>query len=504
MLTGTDEHGMKIQKAAQKANMDTKMFCDMNMKQFEQLAQKADIGYDHFIRTTDTDHKAAVEHVWRELSHRGYIYESKHEGWYSVSDEAFYPQSAIHLIRDPATGRKMMVSMETGKEVEWTEEINYHFKLSKFRDRLLKHFEENPNFIVPVSRMKNVIKDVTDGLQDLSISRPVQRLNWGVRVPSDDTQTVYVWLDALINYLTKAGYPFGPGTNTESIWPPDCQVIGKDIVRFHCIYWPAFLMALNLPLPQQILTHAHWTMNREKMSKSTGNVVNPFFAIDRFDVDTMRFYMAHDGGITDDSDYENAYIIDRYKKALQGGLGNLVSRVTRGKRWSVSSSVKRAEFEYAQVKPLFDWEHRTTIVNTPRVAAQQMEDLNPRGAVHTVMELIYQVSLAHKRLDKGLILHRPTDICIILACGTWSRMKTKEFKQMSTGSSTCVLSPFESLQFCCSLLCLRKWNGVSTCLAWIRAKGRSSTPNLVQISLMECLWSSWAKPDPKARYSLHS
>lgn len=418
MLTGTDEHGMKIQKAAQKAGLDVKLFCDKHMRQFEQLSHKADISYDHFIRTTDRAHKAAVEHFWQELNHRGYIYESKHEGWYSVSDETFFPQSSVHLVLDPSTGRKHMASMETGREVEWTSEINYHFRLSEFKDRLLKHYKENPDFIIPASRQNFIIKEVESGLQDLSVSRPATRLQWGIPVPNDESQTIYVWLDALINYLTYAGYPFAPGSEKDSVWPPNCQVIGKDIIKFHCIYWPAFLMALDIPLPKQFLTHAFWTMNREKMSKSVGNVVNPFFAIDRFDTDTMRYYMASDGGIVDDADYDNLYIVDRYKKGLQGGLGNLVSRIIRGKKWDIRESVQHAERSDrhqsiqngAESNSTEDQEAaklsttpaktgsrrerallRAQMESAPKLAAQHMEELNPRAALHSLMDLIYSV-----------------------------------------------------------------------------------------------------------------
>lgn len=166
------------------------------------------------------------------LRERGYIYTSKHEGWYSVSDETFYPPSTVHLIVDPPTGRKMMVSMETGTEVQWTSEENYHFRLSAFRDQLLEFYERNPGWIIPASRMKEVVHSVSGGLEDLSISRPTERLSWGIRVPDDESQTIYVWLDALVNYITKAGYPFPPGEEHAEGWPADCQVIGKDIVRY--------------------------------------------------------------------------------------------------------------------------------------------------------------------------------------------------------------------------------------------------------------------------------
>lgn len=397
MLTGTDEHGMKIQKAAQKAKTDTKVFCDQTVKQFDHLARKANISYDRFIRTTDPDHIAAVEHFWRELNHRGYIYESKHEGWYSISDETFFPQTAVQLIRDPATGRKMMTSIETGREVEWTSETNYHFRLSAFRHQLLEHYKQNPKFIVPTTRMNHVIQEVKTGLEDLSISRPADRLTWGIRVPNDDSQTIYVWLDALINYLTQAGYPFADGEGKGTEWPPNVQVIGKDITKFHCIYWPAFLMALNLPLPKQILTHAHWTMNRAKMSKSAGNVVNPFFAIDRFEVDTMRFYMAHDGGIADDSDYENAFIIERYKKSLQGAIGNLATRIMRGKRWSVQECIQFGGRQNLASERLGK-EHRTRLVKLQAQVQYLFKSLDPRGALHTIMSVLHEVSPSERYL----------------------------------------------------------------------------------------------------------
>lgn len=211
--------------------MDTQAFCDMNCRTFEALAKAANIDNDHFIRTTDPAHRDAVQYFWEMLQHRGYIYTSKHEGWYSVSDETFYPQTQVQNSLDPSTGRKRMVSIETGKEVEWSSETNYHFRLSAFKDRLLDLYKREDPFITPTSYTAAVINGVESGLQDLSISRPVERLTWGIRVPGDDTQTIYVWLDALVNYLTKAGYPFPPGKDNTSVWPADLHVVGKDIVR---------------------------------------------------------------------------------------------------------------------------------------------------------------------------------------------------------------------------------------------------------------------------------
>ncbi|KAI9739760.1 MAG: methionyl-tRNA synthetase [Cirrosporium novae-zelandiae] len=389
LITGTDEHGMKIQRAASDAGIDTKAFCDTTCKDFKILADRAGIEYNRFIRTTDADHKEAVEFFWRMLNKRGYIYESKHEGWYSISDETFYPESAVQLTQDPPTGRKMMTSRESGKEVEWTSEVNYHFRLSAFKDRLLEYYRNNPGFITPKTRMNEVIQSVNENLEDLSISRPIGRLTWGVRVPDDDSQTIYVWLDALINYLTAAGYPFTPGEENKFGWPANCQVIGKDITRFHCVYWPAFLMALDLPLPHQVLTHAHWTLDHKKMSKSIGNVVNPFFALDRFGQDIMRYYLAHDGGIVDDADYENSYIVEKYKKGLQNGLGNLTSRILRGKGWDVRRAVK----SMASIDPSafngFSETQRTLLQELPEKVKEKLDALDVGGALKEIMEMIY-------------------------------------------------------------------------------------------------------------------
>ncbi|KAL8734107.1 MAG: hypothetical protein Q9181_003296 [Wetmoreana brouardii] len=384
LCTGTDEHGMKIQRAAQKAGQEVRAFCNENYKSFEVLANRADIQYDHFIRTSDPDHRFAVQHFWLMLKERGYIYASKHEGWYSVSDETFYPASAVHLALDPRTGRKFTASQETGKEVEWTSETNYHFRLSALRDRLLQFYAENPNFVEPSTRMQDVVQQVTAGLSDLSVSRPVDRLSWGIPVPDDTSQTIYVWLDALINYLTKANYPFQvPGQEHAAGWPADVHVIGKDIVRFHCIYWPAFLLALDLPLPKRILTHAHWTLGREKMSKSTGNVVNPFFALERFGTDVMRYYLVRDGGIRDDSDYGNEYIIQRYR-GLQGTLGNLVSRVVRGKEWNVRRAVESGHIDTDDESK----QHAASLMTLPSVVEYWMGKMQPGTAMKEVLKVL--------------------------------------------------------------------------------------------------------------------
>ena len=282
----------------------------------------------------------------------------------------------------------MQASSETGKEVEWTSEDNYHFRLSAFQEKLEKYYSKSGDIIVPWTRQNNVQNEIRNGLQDLSISRPSERLSWGIPVPDDETQTIYVWLDALINYLTKANYPLQiPGQESAAGWPADCHVIGKDIVRFHCIYWPAFLMALDLPLPKQIFTHAHWTLGNQKMSKSTGMVVDPFFALNRFGNDCMRYYLAHDGGTTDDSKYDNSTIITRYKKGLQGGLGNLVSRLTRGKGWDVRRAVKNSDKSIGQL----DEKLSSDLSRLQYELFWCMKQPAPRDGLHKIMDVIYHV-----------------------------------------------------------------------------------------------------------------
>ncbi|KAF1998095.1 methionyl-tRNA synthetase-like protein [Amniculicola lignicola CBS 123094] len=386
-LTGTDEHGLKVQRAAAKAGVDPKSFCDKGAAIFKELAKKAEISNDYFIRTTDKDHSDAVQYAWFMLQEKGLIYASKHEGWYSVTDEAFYPRSGVQLYLDPPTGRKMMTSIETGGEVEWSSELNYHFRLSAFREPLLQFYKDNPTWISPEHRMNDVVQAVKGGLEDLSVSRPTERLSWGIRVPGDETQTIYVWLDALLNYTTKVGYPWQPGDEHLGGWPADCHVIGKDIVRFHCIYWPAFLMALGLPLPKKILSHGHWTLGGSKMSKSTGKVVDPFHAIDRFGPDVMRFFLAYDAALPGDSSYDNARIITRYNDILYGKLGNLVSRVTRSQRWNVRGAVQRVGN-----LPAEEWADSRFYNNSlDSVAAKveaAFEECDPRKALHIIVDLV--------------------------------------------------------------------------------------------------------------------
>lgn len=308
--------------------------------------------------------------------------------------------------------------------MEWTSEINYHFRLSAFQERLEKYYSNSGDVILPWKRQNAVQNEIRNGLQDLSVSRPSERLSWGVPVPDDETQTIYVWLDALISYLTKAKYPFQiPGQENSAGWPADCHVIGKDIVRFHCIYWPAFLMALDLPLPKQILTHAHWTLGNKKMSKSTGMVVNPFFAIDRFGVDCMRYYLAHDGGTMDDSSYDNMFIIKRHKTNLKSHLGNLASRLMRSKGWDVRRAVKNSDKFIGQL----DKDLSSEVTKIQYQFFWCMKQPAPRDGLRKVMAIIYQVRAKVPRRVYRLTpcCCRPINTCNKVCRGISSSLSSK-------------------------------------------------------------------------------
>ncbi|KAI0977499.1 tRNA synthetases class I (M)-domain-containing protein [Xylaria arbuscula] len=389
LSTGTDEHGMKVQRAAELQDLLPKALCDANAETFKDLAKKANIAADRFIRTTDPDHRDAVEYFWARLRDTGYIYENKHEGWYCVSDETFYPDNMVEKRVSPLTGKSFIASVETGNAVEWTEERNYHFRLTAFRDRLLQFYRDNPTWVVPAARFVGVIDWVENNLEDLSVSRPSSRLAWGIPVPDDPSQTIYVWLDALVNYITTTGYPYWqPGSERTGAWPADVHVVGKDIVRFHCIYWPAFLMALDLPLPKQVLSHGHWLMSNQKMSKSIGNVVNPFFALDRWGVDTMRYFLIYSGHVSSDAEYDNAFIVERYKKGLQGALGNMVNRITRPKNWSVRQAVENG----LKAKSPEEKKFKVLLEQIVQKADEHMKALNPSRALKEIMEVVFETN----------------------------------------------------------------------------------------------------------------
>lgn len=381
--TGTDEHGLKIQTAAEKQGKDPKAFVDDLAVVFKGLASDSGISYDRFIRTTDEDHVNTVKHFWEILEKDGLIYEGEHEGWYAMSDETFYPASQI---KQEADGK--WVSIETGSEVKLTSEKNYFFKLGSFRDRIIDHMEKNPNWIIPHQKHQELLNELKSApLNDLSVSRPSSRLSWGIPVPSDDSQRIYVWIDALVNYLTSAGYP-----NKEYMtkWPAT-HLIGKDIIRFHCVYWPALLMAAGVPLPEQVVVHGHWLCEGSKMSKSKGNVVDPLKTMDVYGRDSLRFFLCENSVLNGDNNFSEESL-SRSRDLLVDKYSNLVMRVC-GKKFNLARA--QQNFETLKSIKLEDEALQTqyTTLQTEIDALyskmdQKMTQFNTSGAISDFWRLI--------------------------------------------------------------------------------------------------------------------
>lgn len=315
-LTGTDEHGQKVEKAARDAGKEPQAFTDQVSQHFRDLAVKMGFSNDAFIRTTEARHKAACQALWNLLAERGEIYLGHYEGWYAVRDEAFYGP-------DELTERDGVKYAPSGAPVEWVREPSYFFRLSKWAEPLLRFYEENPDFILPASRRNEVISFVKSGLGDLSISRTSFR--WGVPVPGDDQHVMYVWLDALTNYITAVGYP---DTKQESwkFWPAEIHFVGKDILRFHAIYWPAFLMAAGIAPPKRVFAHGWWTNEGQKISKSLGNVIDPVALVDEYGLDPIRYFLLREVPFGQDGDFSRTALISRLNGELANGLGNLAQR----------------------------------------------------------------------------------------------------------------------------------------------------------------------------------
>ncbi|KAI5968123.1 MSM1, partial [Candida theae] len=345
-LTGTDEHGLKIQNTAEKLGVEPKELVDKVSNNFKLLASKFNIKYDRFIRTTDTDHVELAQNFWNMMMEKGYIYKGTHSGWYCVSDETFYPESSIEEIEK--NGKKVKVSIESRNEVVYETETNYFFKLSSFQQHLIDYLKQNPQFIKPNHRYKFILNELMSAkLPDLSVSRPSLRLKWGIDVPNDQSQKIYVWFDALLNYLTATGFPRGFAkdgsryvTLENSPWPAT-HIIGKDIIRFHCIYWPIFLMAANIEPPKQVVVHSHWLCEGFKMSKSLGNVVEPIELSEYYGVDPVRFFLTENSNIDDDCKFSEA-LLQRSRDALVGKYCNLLSRIG-GKSFDIAQSVRQAK-----------------------------------------------------------------------------------------------------------------------------------------------------------------
>ena len=319
-LTGTDEHGLKIQRAAEKKGLDTLKFCDEISKTFKDLSKILNLTNTDFIRTTEERHKFSVQHLWKELEKNNEIYLSKYSGWYSVSDEAFYTEEEI----EEYEGKKIAISSKS--PVEWVDEESFFFRLSKWEKALLEHYEKNPDFISPKSRKNEVISFVKNGLKDLSVSR--KTFSWGIQVPNNKDHIIYVWLDALTNYLSALNYPKLNDPLYKNFWPASIHLIGKDILRFHAVYWPAFLLAANIPLPKKVYGHGWILAGEEKMSKSKGNILDPIEIINQYGLDPLRYYLIKEVSFGNDGNISQDRLEDCINSDLANNFGNLCQRVS--------------------------------------------------------------------------------------------------------------------------------------------------------------------------------
>ncbi len=318
-LTGTDEHGQKVEKSADAAGVAPQALADANSANFRDLAAALGCSNDDFIRTTEPRHVAACQDLWRVLVEKGEISLGAYEGWYSVRDEAFYGEDELTVGPDGAK------RAPTGAPVEWVKEPSYFFHLSRWQDRLLAWYEANPDCIAPTSRRNEVMSFVKGGLQDLSVSRT--SFSWGIPVPGDSAHVMYVWLDALTNYITAAGYPDTQGGAFTRWWPADLHMVGKDIVRFHAVYWPAFLMAAGLEPPKRVFAHGWWTNEGQKISKSLGNVIDPLMLIEKYGLDQVRYFLLREVPFGNDGDFSHRAMVNRMNGELANDYGNLAQRV---------------------------------------------------------------------------------------------------------------------------------------------------------------------------------
>ena len=318
-LTGTDEHGQKIQKEAKKNNKEPKIFCDELSETFRSLTKILNLSNNDFIRTTEKRHHKSVIEIWNRLVDSGDIYLDKYSGWYSVSDEAFYDEDEIQNINEKK------VSKSSGSTVEWVEEESYFFKLSSWSNKLLEFYNTNSDFILPKSRKNEVVKFVEKGLKDLSISRT--SFTWGIPVPKNEKHVIYVWLDALTNYISALNFPDIKDKKYKNFWPADLHIIGKDILRFHAVFWPAFLLAAKLPLPKKVFGHGWILSDEKKMSKSLGNILDPIEIINKYGVDQLRYYLVKEVSLGNDGSISMENLKNCINNDLANNYGNLCQRV---------------------------------------------------------------------------------------------------------------------------------------------------------------------------------
>ena len=320
-LTGTDEHGQKIEKSAAAAGMDPQAFTDKVSQNFRELARAMNFSNDDFIRTTEPRHIRSCQELWRRLKANNQIYLGRYAGWYAVADEAFYDESDLTIGPD---GKRITAS---GTECEWVEEPSYFFKLSEWQDRLMTYYERTPSPVAPETRRNEVVSFVKGGLKDLSISRTT--FKWGIPVPDDPAHIMYVWLDALTNYITAVGFPDVDAPDFQTFWPADVHMVGKDIIRFHAVYWPAFLMAAGLEPPRCVFAHGWWTNEGQKISKRLGNAIDPHDLIAKYGLDQVRYFLLREVPFGNDGDFSHQSMVNRINGDLANGLGNLAQRVLK-------------------------------------------------------------------------------------------------------------------------------------------------------------------------------
>ena len=347
-LTGTDEHGLKIQRAAEKKGVVPLVFCDEISKTFKDLSKTLNLTNNDFIRTTESRHKKSVQYLWEKLKKNDDIYLSKYSGWYSVSDEAFYNEDEIEELDN----KKVAISSKS--PVEWVDEESYFFRLSKWEKPLLDFYEQNPDFISPASRKNEVISFVKSGLKDLSVSR--KSFSWGIQVPNDDNHVIYVWLDALTNYISALNYPNIDNELFKKFWPASVHLIGKDILRFHAVYWPAFLLAAKIDVPKKVYGHGWILSNDEKMSKSKGNILDPLEIIKKYGLDPLRYYLIKEVSFGNDGNISQEKLEDCINSDLANNFGNLCQRVSAFVVKNCDSKIpKEIKFEKDDMKMLNEY-----------------------------------------------------------------------------------------------------------------------------------------------------
>ncbi|NPA12791.1 MAG: methionine--tRNA ligase [Aquificae bacterium] len=374
-LTGTDEHGLKIQKSASEKGVSPKELADQTHLKFKQLWKTLNISYDKFIRTTDPDHIKAVQHIFQKCYDNGDIYLAEYESWYCVGCEEFKTETEIKEHNYNCPIHK--------KPCEKVKEESYFFRLSKYQDKLLQLYRDNPKFIQPDYRRNEVIAFVKQGLKDLSVSRPSSRVKWGIPVPFDPSHTIYVWFDALTNYISALGYPDTQNPLFKTFWPADVHVVGKDILRFHAVYWPAFLMSAGLEVPKMVFAHGWWTVEGHKMSKSLGNVVNPFEVVEKYGVDEIRYFLLREVPFGMDGDFSKKAVIGRINSDLANDLGNLFSRSL-----SMVNKFSKGVVKGLSTTTQLEEDYKQIYTETVEKFDSYMYDLAFNKALETVWEFI--------------------------------------------------------------------------------------------------------------------